>query len=721
MQAPQEMFRSARQAMSTGQYQAARALFQEILADHPRSAETHFQLGRLELQEGQPRRARKHLTKALKLKPREPAIWLALMDLEIALRDARGVRKLFNAARSAKLPPTVLKQLAAKAKTGNREGTTSLLGVTVAEFQRARGAYMSGNFKEAESYASKLLKRAPKNPALQAIRAASLAQMGEVPLARRAFEKAIALDPEYMEARMQLGQLLTGIGEQEEAMLHLTKALDMAPQSPHVHLALGGLMVRMNNHKKAIEHLEIARKDLPDEPRLNLFLSKAYYGDAQKEAAAEALARVGSGKLSLEERIERVATLLDLDKLEEARTQAEALARNRPDDPKILSLQARIATNGGDTETMRKTVRRLVELGAAGSDLLLSYARSGKPAPDDPVVAEIRRRLKDRAAQQADGAETGYSLAFALAKLHDDWGEYRESFALLKQANRQQRKQERQETGIARAAFQRARKIYEASRDGWRAGEGAQRAQPGPRALIVTGMPRSGTTLIEQIISSHSTVEAGGELGVVNSRLDEPLKLLELKQAPMSPARLDEIGAQITAAYGDMFPDAQAVTDKGIMANLHAGFFRRALPDGRMVVLRRDPRDNCLSMYKNRFAKGTHPYTTDLEDLARQYLHFLEIQAYWREHEPDAFYEIRYEDLIENPEEESRRLIDYCGLEWEDACLEFYKNKRQVKTLSAFQVRQKIYSSSVGAWKHYEEELQPLIRILDKGGALEGY
>ena len=718
MQAPQELFRNARQAMSMGQNEAAREIFNQILQKHPNSAETLFQLGRLDLQEGQPKRAKRHLQKALRLARKQPEIWYALMDAEIALRDAKGVKKLFSAARAAKLPPKVLKQLASKAQTGNRQGVANLNGVSAAEFERARAAYMTGDFKLAEQTASKLLKRAPKNAPLQAIRAASLAQMGEIPMARRAYEKAIAIDPEYMEARMQLGQLLTGINAFDGALPHLTKALEMAPESPHVHLAMGVLMTRMNNTKKAIEHLEFASKYLSNEPRLYLFLSKAYHAEARHEDATEALARVEEKELSLEERVERIGTFLDLDKLDEAKAQIEALAQAHPDSPAVLRMQARIYTNAGEIDKMRQTVRKLIDLKAAGGDLLLSYARSSKLSRDDPAIAEIERLLKEDA---GESTETRYSLAFAMAKLHDDWGDYKTSFAYLKRGNDAQARETTPRLDASSRSFERGRSVYERSRDIWREQNATGYTDASPRAILVTGMPRSGTTLVEQIISSHSIVEPGGELGIVNSRMDEPLKLLALKERPMSPGKLAEIGEDITNAFADMFPGAQAVTDKGIMANIHAGIFRHALPNGRMVVLKRDPRDNCLSMYKNRFAKGTHSYTTDLEALARQYLKFLDIQAYWREHEPDAFYEIRYEDLVENPEEETRRLIDYCDLEWEDACLEFYKNKRQVKTLSAYQVRQKLYSSSIGAWKNYEEELQPLIRILDEGGALEGY
>jgi hypothetical protein len=124
-------------------------------------------------------------------------------------------------------------------------------------------------------------------------------------------------------------------------------------------------------------------------------------------------------------------------------------------------------------------------------------------------------------------------------------------------------------------------------------------------------------------------------------------------------------------------------------------------------------------MYKNYFREGSHRYTTDLKVLAENYLHFLNILKFWRNECPGSFYEIRYEDLVGNPEAEARKLVDHCQMDWEDVCLSFYDNKRSVKTLSSVQVRQPIYSSSVGAWRRHEKDLEPLIQILRDGGALD--
>ncbi len=717
MMSPQEQFKRAQSALAAGNPDMARTLFRQILEVHPNSAEVHFHLARVELQMGKAKKAKRHLVTALRIRPKEPGIWLALMDAEIALRDKQAIGKLMRNAKAAKLAPPILKQLKNKAFTKNKQGVANLAGASEADFQRTREAYMSGNFKEAVELASQFIEKSPKSAPLHAVRAASFAQMGNLNLAKTSYEEAISFDPEYFEARMQLGQLLLGMGQFQEAGEHLTKAHEMASDSPHVHMSLGILHSSTNNSNKAIEHLEEARKSLPKEPRLQLHLAQSYQAVARADEARAAVAEARKYKLAKAELLILANTVNELGENEEAREILDDLLESNPDSVEILNFKASFDMQAGNFEGLREAVHKLLSMGVTNGSQLLSYARSGKMKKDDPIPAAMEKAFDDKGEEE----ETRSSLAFALAKVYDDWGEYERSFRFLRQGNDEMRSKFSPSKKVARGKSALAQKIFE---HGYKrtgpAVDGDDKA-PWPRSIQVTGMPRSGTTLVEQIISSHSKVTAAGEMGVVGQEVTSVLEPIDIEGRAPSSDDLANFGDAITQAYHRLFPEAEFVTDKAIMSCIFTGVFAQALPSGRMVVLRRDPRDNCLSIYKNKFQAGSHTYSTDLEALARQYLYFLDVQAYWHEKAPGSFYEIKYEDLIGNPEEEARTLIDYCGLEWEDACLEFYKNTRRVKTLSAFQVRQKIYSSSVGAWKHYEEELQPLIKILDEGGALEGY
>ena len=146
------------------------------------------------------------------------------------------------------------------------------------------------------------------------------------------------------------------------------------------------------------------------------------------------------------------------------------------------------------------------------------------------------------------------------------------------------------------------------------------------------------------------------------------------------------------------------------------GLLKHAIPSARFIVVRRDPRDLLYSIYKNLFSEDTHRYAYDMEDLAAYYATFLKILDFWRDRVPGGFHEVHYEDLVADPEVQTRALVAAAGLDWEDGCLDFHKAKGPVKTLSVQQVRQPIYRSSAQAWRHYEAELAPLVAALEREG-----
>lgn len=169
----------------------------------------------------------------------------------------------------------------------------------------------------------------------------------------------------------------------------------------------------------------------------------------------------------------------------------------------------------------------------------------------------------------------------------------------------------------------------------------------------------------------------------------------------------------------ERFPETPQITDKSIQTYLTLGLMKLAMPNARFIVVRRDPRDTLLSIYKNVFPEGTHLYGYDQVDLARHYSTFVRMVDFWRERVPGWFHEIQYEELVADPEPQSRALIAACGLEWEDACLNFHENTRKVETLSVFQVRQPISKGSVKAWARYGDRLKPMLDQLRRDGHIE--
>lgn len=234
--------------------------------------------------------------------------------------------------------------------------------------------------------------------------------------------------------------------------------------------------------------------------------------------------------------------------------------------------------------------------------------------------------------------------------------------------------------------------------------------------IFVTGMPRSGTTLIEQILAAHGQVTGGGELGVYSKVATDLVNKLATEESVTS-ADLDAVAKAYTDGVAARVPGgAPHVTDKSIHSFLLTGVILATMPKAKVVVVHRDPRDAGLSMYRNHFPDGLHAYTNDLAAIAAHYGIFHRMVTHWREALPDRFYEIRYEDVLADPEAQMRGLLAACDLEWDARCLEFHTAKRKVDTLSFAQVRHPLYQTSKGGWRAYEAELGPLIDGLKAAG-----
>lgn len=227
-------------------------------------------------------------------------------------------------------------------------------------------------------------------------------------------------------------------------------------------------------------------------------------------------------------------------------------------------------------------------------------------------------------------------------------------------------------------------------------------------------MPRSGTTLIEQIIASHPHVYGAGEredfqtaVFAVSGRTDYP----ELT-ADLTPSQLGALGAAYIARVTASAPSCERFTDK-LPANFaYAGLMHLALPNARIIHVRRDPIDTCLSCYATAF-RSSQKFSYDLGEIGRFYRAYDKLMAHWRDVLPaNVMLEVQYEDVVADLEGQARRLIAHCGLEWDDACRAFHATERPVRTASAAQVRQPIYRSSVGRWRAYREQLQPLFDAL---------
>ena len=330
----------------------------------------------------------------------------------------------------------------------------------------------------------------------------------------------------------------------------------------------------------------------------------------------------------------------------------------------------------------------------------------------------IPRLEKLLSAASADDPAQQY-LGYALAKEYEDLARYADAFECWRQVNRRRRTGLRYQSQDDARVFKALEKRFTAS-----AIAAARPGHASEEPIFIVGMPRTGTTLVERIISSHSQVFSAGELqnfGLLLKRAvgSSSSRVLDVETITGSN-QLDfaRLGSEYIQSTRPATGGTARYIDKTPLNFLLMGFIRLALPGATVICLRRHPLDTILSNFRQLFALdfSYYNYAYDLEDTARYYVLFHRLIAHWQEVLPGKLLQVRYEDLVTNQESGSRRLIAHCGLDWEDACLAFERNTAPVATASAVQVREPMYSSAVARWKRYEHELEPARRILEAAG-----
>ncbi|MFN2164999.1 MAG: sulfotransferase family protein, partial [Anaerolineae bacterium] len=301
-------------------------------------------------------------------------------------------------------------------------------------------------------------------------------------------------------------------------------------------------------------------------------------------------------------------------------------------------------------------------------------------------------------------------VCYALAKELEDLERYQESFAFLQEGAFRRRQGMQYDVAEDELAMEEIARCFPGTRTG-------ARNEP-DRPIFILGLPRSGTTLVDRIVGSHSHVASLGEhntLALALMKLAAPADgktQLIRRSAAIDFAELGRRYCDSIAGFGN---GARRLIDKTPLNFLYIGPIRLALPGARIIHLRRHPMDSCYAMYKTLFRAG-YPFSYSLQDVGRYVLSYHQLMAHWRNAFPGAFLDVDYEALVTDPESEGRRILAYLDLPWEDDCLDFHRRRGVAATASAAQVRQPVYRTSVGLWRHYEAQLAPLAsKLRDRG------
>jgi len=475
---------------------------------------------------------------------------------------------------------------------------------------------------------------------------------------------------------LQQAETLERAGQLAAAEAAYRAVLQLRPQLPNTWYNLARLQRRLGQPESALaSYAEALRHDVqqPEEVHLNRAVICA--DDLRQPEAAE-------------------QELL------------KALRRNPRYGPALLNL-GNLHADLGQREQARRAYEKLLAVDPRHWEALarcadLADIRSG----DDPWIARLRQSLGHGATSAGDRAALGFALGRAL----DAAGEYEAAFAAYAEANRQGRAAA--PAGLPR--YDRAR--HEALVDAliatftpqWvQAHASNSRAEP----LFVCGMFRSGSTLAEQVLASHPRVTSGGELDVLPRLVATALQPFPGALASLDAARLDALAAQYLGELRRRFPRADLLTDKRPDNFLLIGLIKALFPRARIVHTRRDPLDNCLSVFFLRVDPRI-AYAGDLLDIGHYYGQYRRLMRHWQSLYGDAILDFDYDAMVRDPRPAIERLLAYCGLDWDDRCLEFHRAKTAVKTASVWQVREPLYARSSGRWRNYERPLAPLADLL---------
>ena len=535
-----------------------------------------------------------------------------------------------------------------------------------------------GDVERADAAYARYIKVATRDPRL--IEAAAALAENCVPVAEALLRKHLMRFPTDVPAIRMLAEVAARLGRYVDAENLLVRCLELAPCFVPARHNYAIVLHRQHKSRAALREVELLLAVEPNNP-------------GYRNLQAAVLSRFGDYPQALE-------------------TYASVLAQY-PKQAKVWMSYGHALKTAGRRDESIAAYRRSIEIAPHLGEAYWSLANLKTFRFTPAEIATMRAQLT----RPDLSPEDRLHFEFALGKALEDGEAFAESFHHYANGNRLRRSAIRYDADENREHVARSKALFTAEFFAARASQGA----PDPAPIFIVGLPRSGSTLLEQILASHSAVEGTMELPDIISiarSLDERRVRSQPSKYPEALASLD---ADALRGLGERYltqtrPQRRRGTpffvDKMPNNFLHVGLIHLALPNAKIVDARRHPLGCCFSAYKQHFARGQN-FTYDLQELGRYYHDYVELMAHFDEVLPGGVHRVIYENLIDDTETEVRRLLDYCGLPFETGCLRFYDNERVVRTASSEQVRRPIYRDGVEHWQHYEPWLGPLKDVLE--------
>ena len=535
-----------------------------------------------------------------------------------------------------------------------------------------------------------------------------LEELGRSELAIEHYKKSIAIVATNAAVQRQLGDAYSKLHRLEEAIEPYQAALTLQADDIATTINLGNVFHGLHRYTQSIPLYRQAISMQPDNVAVHRHLGASYQKMGRTEKALECFERALNLQPDyVDARIKLAEVLRELGRAEEALVQVEQVIDLEPDEDRAHVILALILRELGQSELAAERFERLLRINPRCGSL---YYQLTMINPKEALIPVVKDLVGDPELPNGDAI----CCNFALGNILKNGKSFDQAFGHYLAANSLYRKTFFYDPLEITHLIDRLIKVYSKRFFQRKYEFGSDSLLP----IFILGMPRSGSTLVEQIISSHASVHGAGELHAItaitltiNQQLDyanpypECMSLFNKKMAEEYSTRyLHELALHC--------PTAKHITDKLPGNYLKIGLIKTLFPNARIIHCQRNPLDSCLSIFFHFFKDWK--WSFDLTELGQYYSNYQRLMSHWHNLFPDEIFTVQYEDLVLDQETVSRQLIDYLGLEWDEKCLDFHHNERDVRTVSNIQVRQPMYKNSIDRWKRYEKHLQPLVEVLEQ-------
>ncbi|MEX0922565.1 MAG: tetratricopeptide repeat protein [Rhodovibrionaceae bacterium] len=676
------------QHMESGRHAEAEKLCRQVIEARPKNPEAHNLLGVILHQKGQTREGIKALQKAIRINATNPNFFSNLGEMQRLQGQLREA--VISLRRALSLNP-------------NYAQAINNLGIAY---------YDSEDYAKAEQEYRKAIQLSPNYAEAHNNLANALRAQERPDDAIESYRKAIAIKAAYPEALNNLGTLLREKQELPEAEACLRKAIELRPNYVD---ALDSLAVLLIGEEKFDEALQFLARALEVNPGFERSLMNAARIQMQRhnlisaEAACRRVIEVNPKNADAYSILGQICH--ELDRFEEARAAFNKAIEINPDHAEAQNNLGILLKSFGRFDEARTRFERTLELRPKAYGTYSNLADMVRFDEKEPLLQKMIGELESAADPQD---EQLLSLYYAIGKAYDDLGQPDKAFSYFDRGA----KIKHPLIGYDEPA---TLKFFDDIRANFTPEFLAKSPYPGnptSMPIFIVGMPRSGSTLIEQILSSHPEVHGAGEVKVLNRSMQKlrmtysKLPLYPEMMPLLTPEHYDFVARSYMEMLTQHSSETRHITDKLLTNYFFVGLIHMIFPNAKFIHTLRDPADTCLSCYSKHF-KDDMPHTYDLGELGRYYLKYRELMEHWHRVLPaGTLTDVTYESVVNDLEPEARRLVDFCGLDWNDACLAPHESKRPVKTASSSQIRRPLYQAAVKRSDKYKKHLGPLLDVL---------